>query len=223
MNKEPFKPHDIILNDIAGIVEFIGDVASGLVILSGATGSGKSTSLSGIAYELQAKYDRNVLGIAIGDGEKVAGIPSFSFPEFERFGSLFHASEEEKRIDLIRESEVVGLRLQNVLREDPDVVIFDGIFDVPSALIALNIAEAGSLVIISLHASSPMESLERIDGLLSGHPRYHVNNLVNTLRLAVHQNLIYDPENNRRNMETVSLIPDTQLRDTIRSWNSTPQ
>lgn len=223
MNREPFKPHDIILNDIAKIASIIGDVRSGLVILSGSTGSGKTTSLSGIAYELQTTYSRDSLCVVIGNGEKVPGIPSLSFPEFERFGSLFNASEEEKRIDRIRESEIVGLRLQNILNENPDVVIFDGVCDIPTALIALNLAEAGSLVIISSHAQSTMESVERIDILLSGHPRYHVNNLVNTLRVAVHQKLVPNAENNRRDLNTGLLIPDTKLRDTIRSWNSTPQ
>lgn len=218
MENESFKPHTISLHDIFDVSSAIGEMASGLVLLSGSTGSGKTTSLASIAYDLKTKYKRQPIGVQIGNAEPVPGIRNIEFHGFERLGNLFNSTEEERMMDSAREEEWVRLRLLSILKEDPSIVFLDGMFDASSVLVALSLAEAGTLVIASTHASSPMEAIERIDGMLSGHPRYHVNNLVNTIRLSVHQKLVHNDSDTGRVMEKEILSADTELRDVIRSW-----
>lgn len=120
----------------------------GLILVSGPTGSGKSTSVASCLDWINHHYRRHV--VTIEDPVEYL---------FEN--DLSHFSQREIGGDT--PTFVVALRA--ALRQSPDVIFLGEIRDSESAQIALRAAETGHLVIATIHSSGVTESLERLANL----------------------------------------------------------
>jgi twitching motility protein PilT len=123
------------------------DLPSGLVLITGPTGAGKSTTLAALAQEILRR--RSALLITLEDPIEYAFAPTSK-------GSLVRQRQVGREVA----SFAAGLR--DALREDPDVLLVGEMRDPESIALALTAAETGHLVLTSLHSRSASSAVERI-------------------------------------------------------------
>jgi twitching motility protein PilT len=127
------------------ILEGLSDAQRGIVILSGTTGCGKSTTLAALIGGINRKYQRRI--ITIEDPIEYT---------FDDDRSIL----TQREVGLDTPSFVSGLR--QVLRQDPDVILIGEIRDPETLRIAILAAETGHLVFTTLHASSASQAIPRL-------------------------------------------------------------
>jgi twitching motility protein PilT len=155
----------------------------GLVLVTGATGSGKTTTLAALAKE--ALSARSALLVTLEDPiEHVIDAPP---------GSLVRQRE------IGRDVRDFATGLRDALREDPDIILIGEMRDPESIALALTAAETGHLVLASLHSRSAPSAIERI---LDAHPseerRLQIRvQLADALRAVLSQRLIASSDGGR--------------------------
>lgn len=156
------------------IAAMVAALTDGLVLVSGPTGSGKTTTIAGIIEAI--------------NGLRPAKVVTIEDPvEF-----LFHPNEAEiiqREVGRDVPSYAEGLR--QALRQNPDVIVVGEIRDADSVSAALQAAETGHLVIGSVHASSVVETVKRLILLaperMAAEVRYVFGR---TMRLMMNQRLL---------------------------------
>lgn len=141
----------------SGILKKMAGRRSGIIIVSGPTGSGKSTTLAALLEWVNKNMERHI--VTIEDPIEFV---------FHRDRSLF--TQRAVGVDTPSFSE--GLRRS--LRQAPDIILVGEIRDADTAMVALQAAETGHLVLTTLHASDVGEVVERLmaffpDGERAGH------------------------------------------------------
>jgi len=126
---------------------------SGLVLVTGPTGSGKSTTLASCLDWLNQRKARHV--VTIEDPIEYL---------FENNHCLF--SQREVRRDTANFADA----LRAALRQSPDVILVGEIRDAETAVTALRAAETGHLVLSTLHSSGVVDTLLRLNGILENAP-----------------------------------------------------
>ncbi len=155
-------------------VRVISKMRQGLVIFSGATGSGKSTSMASLLNEINA--DRYVHILTIEDPIEY---------KFEEQRAII--SQRQIGIDVPNYS----LAMKAALREDPDVILMGEMRDAESIDIALTAAETGHLVFSTLHAPNSADAINRIVSTFEGPEQTTVRaKLAHNLRAIVTQKLL---------------------------------
>lgn len=144
------------------------DAPGGLVLLTGATGSGKTTTLAAILETIN--QTRQVKIITIEDPIE------FIFQE-----KLADIAQREVGVDC--PSFHVGAR--DAWRQNPDVISIGEIRDQETAIVALQAAETGHLVFGTLHANSVEETPERLLKLLPAEMRERARDVLATVLVAV--------------------------------------
>ena len=147
---------------------------NGLVLLTGPTGSGKTTTLA-------AMID------LINKNRKVNIITLEDPIEFVHKDQEAIVSQREIGID----SENFGVALRHVLRQAPDIILIGEMRDLETMNTALQAAETGHLVFATVHTSSAAETLDRISNMYAPHERPMLwLRLSTTLRGVVSQKLL---------------------------------
>lgn len=142
----------------------------GLVFITGATGSGKSTT----QYTVACGFRRDTMNVITVEDPVEYILP---FAKQIQLQALI----KQKAIELER----------SILRQDPDILIFGEIRDADSARAALAFAESGHLVISTIHANSAIQVTERFLSMIDPVHREDSEFLIaHYLRLVVHQKLI---------------------------------
>ncbi len=146
----------------------------GFVIVSGPTGSGKSTTLASIVEQINQTSSRHV--ITLEDPIEYRFSNARSLIEQRQLGAHFPTFQK-------------GLR--HVLRQDPDVIVVGEMRDPETISLALTAAETGHLVLSTLHAPNAAEVIERIVNVFEGAQQQQILvQLAATLRLVVAQRLL---------------------------------
>jgi type II secretory ATPase GspE/PulE/Tfp pilus assembly ATPase PilB-like protein len=138
--------------------------ASGLVIVTGPTGSGKTTTLYTVLQHLNSK-DSKVITIEDPVEYRVAGFSQMQI-------------DPDKGITFPN-------AIRSCLRQDPDVLLVGEVRDEETAKLAVSSAETGHLVFTTLHTNNAIETLTRLDRLSVD--RYQLQTLI---RLIIAQRLI---------------------------------
>ena len=118
---------------------------SGLVIVSGSTGSGKSTTLAALIQELNGRERRHI--VTLESPIEYTFAPRQSFIRQREVG---------------RDTPSFAQGLYDAMREDPDVLMVGELRDAETMRLTLNAAETGHLVLTTLHSSTAAEALQRI-------------------------------------------------------------
>ena len=124
---------------------------SGLVLVTGVTGSGKSTTLATLIHEINAHIARHIL--TIEDPVEFVHRPLKSLISHRELGT---------------DTPDFALAVRAALREDPDVILVGELRDTETMRAALTAAETGHLVFSTLHTGDAVGAAERFIGAFSG-------------------------------------------------------
>ncbi len=146
----------------------------GLVLFTGPTGSGKSTSLAAIIQQLLSEIPLNI--ITLEDPVEFQFRPEKGIVRQRELGTDFPSFPEG---------------LKHVLRQDPDVVMVGEMRDLESIALALTLAETGHLVLATLHTPNSIQSIDRIVDVFPPHQQLQVRmQLSLSLKAVVAQRLL---------------------------------
>jgi pilus retraction protein PilT len=153
----------------------IAKLKYGLVLICGATGVGKTTTIASLVDEINRNYAHHI--ITLEDPIEYRLFSKKSFVEQRELGT--HMSSFEQG-------------LLDVLREDPDVIVVGEVRDPETIKLTLNIAESGHLVIATMHASNSEDALYRILNAFPMEGQDDIRNrLASTLSWVIIQELVY--------------------------------
>ena len=163
--------------DDLNLPKLIRDLASenrGLVIITGTTGSGKSTSLAAIIEEMNANRALNILTVE---------------------DPIEYIYRDKKSIISQREvggdTESFATALRHAFRQDPDVILIGEVRDLETMSIALTAADTGHLVMSTLHTMNVVETITRIISFFPPHQHQQIRLLLaGTLKAIVCQRLL---------------------------------
>jgi twitching motility protein PilT len=140
----------------------------GLILLTGPTGSGKSTTLAALINEVNSTRREHI--ITIEDPIEYIHEPNLS---------LIHQREASiHTVDF-------ASALRSCLREDPDVILVGEMRDLDTITNALNAAETGHLVLSTLHTNSASETVDRIINVFPSEQQQQVRTILASSLIAV--------------------------------------
>lgn len=201
-------PYKIPTFEDLGLPQQIQDLAykpHGLVLVTGATGSGKSTTLAAMINAMNQIKPWHII--------TVEDPIEFLFTSNK---CLIHQREVGKDTASFQNA------LKYCLREDPDVVMIGEMRDLETVRAAITIAETGHLVLATLHTNTAVQTLDRIIDVFPAHQQNQVRvQLSFVLQGILSQQLLPKVEKGRV-LALEILIPNTAIRNLIRE-NKTHQ
>jgi len=156
------------------IFKEIIDVARGLVLVTGPTGSGKSTTLAAMMDYLNENRHEHIVTIE----DPI---------EFVHISKKCLINQREVHKDTLGFSEA----LRSALRQDPDIILVGEMRDLETIRLALTAAETGHLVFATLHTSSAAKTIDRIVDVFPAAEKSMVRSMLSeSLRSVVSQTLL---------------------------------
>ena len=184
----------------------ITDVSNGLILVTGPTGSGKSTTLASLIDRLNEKESGHIITLE----DPI---------EFIHSHKKCFITQREIGSDSISFSR----SLKALLRQDPDIVLVGELRDAETIEAALTIAETGHLVFGTLHTNSCVQTINRIINVFPSDRHEQVRTLLSfVLQGIVAQQLIPKTFESGRVLGMEILIPTNAIRNLIRE-NKTHQ
>jgi twitching motility protein PilT len=160
--------------DLPPVLRDIAEEPRGIVLLTGATGSGKSTTLSAMIDHLNDNFARHIVTIE----DPI---------EFLHRDKRSIVNQREVGVDTAS----FARALRRVLRQDPDVILIGEMRDEETVRTALSAAETGHLVFSTLHTVDAAESINRILDFFAPHEQKQARALLaGTLRAVISQRLV---------------------------------
>jgi twitching motility protein PilT len=176
------------------------DVTNGLVLVTGPTGSGKSTTMASLLDYL----NQNEAGHIITLEDPV---------EFVHAHRSCLVNQREIGTDTLSFSSA----LKSLLRQDPDIVLVGELRDVETIEAALTIAETGHLVFGTLHTNSCVQTINRIINVFSADQQIQIRTLLSfVLQGIVSQQLIAKSFEKGRVAAMEIMVPNNAIRNLIR-------
>ncbi|MBS9962629.1 type IV pilus twitching motility protein PilT [Vibrio alginolyticus] len=156
------------------IFKKIANAEKGLVLVTGPTGSGKSTTLAAIVDYINRNHNKHVLTIE----DPI---------EFVHNNNKCLINQREVH----RDTHSFQNALRSALREDPDVILVGEMRDKETISLALTAAETGHLVFGTLHTSSAAKTIDRIIDVFPGSDKDMVRSMLSeSLRSVIAQKLL---------------------------------
>ena len=150
------------------VIETFSEYPRGLVLVTGPTGSGKSTTLAALVDKINR--------------EKAVHIITIEDPiEFTHKSQRSVIVQREVHYDTYSFSAA----LRSVLREDPDVVLLGEMRDLETISSAITIAETGHLVFATLHTNSAAQSVDRMIDVFPAHQQPQVRSQLSNILMAI--------------------------------------
>lgn len=205
-----FIPFSVPKIEDLGLPEAISNLAReerGIVLVTGTTGSGKSTTLAAMLGLINRTMPKHIITVE----DPV---------EFLHLDDKSIINQREVGTDTASYSRA----LKRVLRQDPDIILIGEIRDPESAQIALSAAETGHLVFSTLHTLDATETINRIIDLFPPHDRSQVRAmLAGTLRGIIGQRLMRTRDGKGRVAVCEVMVATGRIRDFILDPDQTGQ
>ncbi|MEO0252643.1 MAG: PilT/PilU family type 4a pilus ATPase [candidate division WOR-3 bacterium] len=199
MRAIPTRIRDFKELNLPPILEELSLKPRGLILVTGTTGSGKSTTLAAMINHINKNIARNIITIE---------------------DPIEYLFKDEKSI--ISQREVGGdtasfsSALKHVLRQDPDVIMIGEIRDKATMDVALKAADTGHLVLSTLHTLNATETINRIISFYPPHQHEHVRVLLaSTLIASISQRLIPTADGKGRVPAVEILINTARVKELI--------
>jgi twitching motility protein PilT len=196
----PFQAQTIAELNLPAVLEQIAQKPRGLVLVTGITGSGKSTALAAIIQYINQHRAANIITIE----DPI---------EFLQRDNQSRISQREVGTDTASFEQA----LRRVLRQDPDVLLVGEIRDLPTLDTAMKAADTGHLVFSTLHTTDATQTINRI---LSFYPPYQQAEvrflLASALEAVISLRLIPRADRPGRVPATEVLLNTAAVRENIR-------
>jgi twitching motility protein PilT len=159
---------------LPAVVAALATEPRGLVLVTGPTGSGKSTTLAGMVDHVNSHREVNI--VTIEDPIEIV--------HFDKLGMI---SQREVHVD----TEDFAVAMRAAMRQDPDVIMVGEMRDIETVKAAITAAETGHLVMSTLHTVDAQETVARIIDFFPPHEQQQVRfSLAGALRGILCQRLV---------------------------------
>jgi len=192
--------------DLPPVMRRFAELEKGIVLVTGPTGSGKSTTLASLINHINLNMPKHILTI-------------------EDPVEFFHESKKSlvNHREIGTDTTTFAKALKSALREDPDVILVGEMRDYETISLALTAAETGHLVFATLHSNSAAKTVDRIiDSFPTGDKEMVRAMLSGSLQGVVAQTLLRRADNSGRVAAFEILVGTGAVRNLIRE-NQIPQ
>ena len=203
MRAIPYQARTIKELNLPSVMEEISLKPRGLVLVTGITGSGKSTALAAMVQHINESRKANVITIE----DPI---------EFLHRDINCHINQREVGTD----TATFGQALRRVLRQDPDVILIGEIRDLETLDTALKAADTGHLVFSTLHTTDATQTINRVLSFYPPHQQAEVRfSLASALQAVVSLRLVPRADKPGRVPACEVLINTQTVRDQIRDMD----
>jgi twitching motility protein PilT len=172
----------------------------GLVLVTGPTGSGKSTTLAAMIDKINRERHEHI--VTVEDPIEFV---------HDHKGCLVNQRE------VFADTQSFAQSLKHVLRQDPDIVLIGEMRDLETIEASLVVAETGHLVFSTLHTNSAVQTINRIIDVFPPHQQAQVRaQLSLVLQGVISQQLIPRKDGRGRVLAAEIMIPNAAIRNLIR-------
>ncbi|GAB4170458.1 MAG: type IV pilus twitching motility protein PilT [Calditrichia bacterium] len=196
-------PHTIRTVDelmLPPVIKLLCRKKKGLILVTGPTGSGKSTTLAAMLHEINTRRKEHI--ITIEDPIEYIHKP---------INCLIHQRELGVHVNSYSDALVQGLR------EDPDVILVGEMRDLETIQHALLAAETGQLVLSTLHTNTAAETIDRIIDVFPSEQQRQIRNVLsNVLQASISQRLVPQAFANDRAAISEILLATSAVKNLIR-------
>jgi twitching motility protein PilT len=170
------------------IVQELADLPRGLVLVTGHTGSGKSTTLASVIGLINSKYGRRII----------------TLEDPIEYGLENDQSMIEQR-EIGDDCPNFASGLKHVLRQDPDIIMVGEMRDLETTSFTITAAETGHLVFSTLHTINAPQTVERIIDIYPASQQNQIRTMLsNTLQAVITQTLF-------RRIDEPGMVPCTEI------------
>lgn len=188
------------------ILQDIVDISRGLILVTGATGSGKSSTLAAIVNYYNERYPYHILTIE----------DPIEFIYTNKKASI---SQREVGID----TKDFNIALRSALRQDPDVILIGEMRDYETVDIALKAAETGHIVLSTIHTPDCAKTIGRLLAMFPPDEQELARQrLADNLRATISQRLLPRADGKGRVVACEIMIVTGTVQDWLRDPNSSP-
>lgn len=199
-------PNEILTTEQLGlpqVVNSFADYPRGLVLVTGPTGSGKSTTLAALVDKI--------------NDERAEHIITIEDPiEFTHTSKKSVVVQREVHYDTYSFSAA----LRSSLRQDPDVVLIGEMRDLETISAAITIAETGHLVFATLHTNSAAQSIDRMIDVFPPHQQPQIRSQLSNILMAICSQRLVPTIGGGRIAAAEVLIATPAVRNIIREGKS---
>jgi twitching motility protein PilT len=185
------------------IVNKFADYPRGLVLVTGPTGSGKSTTLASLVHKINLERPLHIVTIE---------------------DPIEYTHKSIKSVVVQREVHYdtysFSVALRSVLREDPDVVLIGEMRDLETIAAAITIAETGHLVLATLHTNSASQSIDRMVDVFPPHQQPQIKTQLSNILMAICSQRLIPTIGSGRIAAAEILIATPAVRNIIREGKS---
>lgn len=199
-------PNEILTIEQLGLPPVVGkfaDYPRGLVLITGPTGSGKSTTLAALIHKIN--HERAVHIVTIEDPI-----------EFTHKSKKAVIVQREVHYDTYSFSAA----LRSSLRQDPDVVLIGEMRDLETIAAAITIAETGHLVLATLHTNSAAQSIDRMIDVFPPHQQPQIRAQLSNILMAICSQRLVPAIGGGRIASAEILVATPAVRNIIREGKS---
>ncbi len=196
-------PHKTPQLEVLGLppsVTQLTDLPRGLVLVTGPTGSGKSTTLAAMIDKINRERHEHIVSVE----DPIEFVHE-------------HKACVVNQREVFSDTHSFSQALKHVLRQDPDIVLIGEMRDLETIEAALVVAETGHLVFSTLHTNSAVQTINRIIDVFPPHQQAQVRaQLSLVLQGAISQQLIQRKDGKGRVLAAEIMIPNAAIRNLIR-------
>ncbi len=184
---------------LPNIVMGFADYPRGLVLITGPTGSGKSTTLAALVDKINSERAQHIITIE----DPI---------EFTHKSKRSVVVQREVHYDTYSFSAA----LRSSLREDPDVVLIGEMRDLETISAAITIAETGHLVFATLHTNSASQSIDRMIDVFPPHQQSQIRAQLSNILMAICSQRLIPAIGGGRVVAAEVLVTNPAVRNIIR-------
>ncbi len=196
----PFKIIPLNELGVPPIVTALCEKPRGLILVTGPTGSGKSTTLASMIDHINSTTRQHIITIE----DPIEFVHSHK-------GCIVNQRE------IGTDSKSFALALRYILRQDPDVVLIGELRDLETIEAALSISETGHLAFATLHTNGAVQSINRIIDVFPPHQQAQIRSVLSfVLEGVLSQTLVPSLGGRGRTLAIEVMVPNAAIRNLIR-------